>query len=259
MMKHTLKTMKRGFTLIELLMVIAIIAILASILFPVFGRARENARRSSCQSNLKQIGLAFMQYNQDFDETQPFDDLGSVGGVSWSGIWMYQMQPYIKSYQILRCPSDSNANIPAAFAGNSSYVINNMYNNMGGTTSGAFSSRTGATRLVTLSAFTSPSTTVMTLDNTGNNECVLAPTTGGGQSGWSWEGTTNLTTTGAFRTWSAAGNMGMGERHLDTINVLYVDGHVKASKLDALRKDVISVNTPGGVKTPVYKLFTLQQ
>jgi len=58
----------RGFTLIELLVAIAVIAILAAILFPVFARARENARRSSCTSNLKQQGLAIMQYAQDYDE-----------------------------------------------------------------------------------------------------------------------------------------------------------------------------------------------
>ena len=62
---------KRGFTLIELLVVIAIIAILAAILFPVFARAREAARKSSCQSNLKQFGSAFMMYTQDYDECFP--------------------------------------------------------------------------------------------------------------------------------------------------------------------------------------------
>ncbi len=68
-----MKNSKRfAFTLIELLVVIAIIAILAAILFPVFARARENARRSSCQSNLKQIGLGVMQYIQDYDEKYPF-------------------------------------------------------------------------------------------------------------------------------------------------------------------------------------------
>lgn len=70
---------RRGFTVIELLVVITIIAILAAILFPVFGRARENARRRSCLSNLKQMGLAILQYTQDYDERFPnnFADLGT--------------------------------------------------------------------------------------------------------------------------------------------------------------------------------------
>ncbi|RYG61182.1 DUF1559 domain-containing protein [bacterium] len=103
-MKH-LQT-RKAFTLIELLVVIAIIAILAAILFPVFGRARENARRSSCQSNLKQIGLGVMQYVQDYDEKYPKSRGG--GNQALPGTWFTDVQPYLKSKQIFQCPSDSS-------------------------------------------------------------------------------------------------------------------------------------------------------
>ncbi|RYG54847.1 DUF1559 domain-containing protein, partial [bacterium] len=101
---------RRAFTLIELLVVIAIIAILAAILFPVFGRARENARRSSCQSNLKQIGLGIMQYTQDYDENFPLSLSLSNSVTSNPPVgWADSIQPYLKSTQIYQCPSDSVA------------------------------------------------------------------------------------------------------------------------------------------------------
>ncbi len=82
-----MKRKAKGFTLIELLVVIAIIALLAAIIFPVFARARENARRSSCQSNLKQIGMGFLMYTQDSDEVYPptvyFSPDYSEAYVSW--------------------------------------------------------------------------------------------------------------------------------------------------------------------------------
>jgi len=97
---------KHGFTLIELLVVIAIIAILAAILFPVFARAREKARTATCQSNLKQIGLAAMMYASDYDEVmgnyysyRPYPTY-----LYW---WADMLQPYIKSYQVVECPSGS--------------------------------------------------------------------------------------------------------------------------------------------------------
>jgi prepilin-type N-terminal cleavage/methylation domain-containing protein/prepilin-type processing-associated H-X9-DG protein len=103
---------RKAFTLIELLVVIAIIAILAAILFPVFGRARENARRSSCQSNMKQIGLAFVQYAQDYDEIMPRSSSSVLAQT-----WMQLIEPYgmktgttttgTGNAPYLRCPSDT--------------------------------------------------------------------------------------------------------------------------------------------------------
>jgi prepilin-type N-terminal cleavage/methylation domain-containing protein len=98
----------RGFTLIELLVVIAIIAILAAILFPVFARAREQARKSACASNCRQIGLALMMYAQDYDETLVMRYYGRNNELSWKDV----MEPYLKNRDIYRCPSNPRAQTP---------------------------------------------------------------------------------------------------------------------------------------------------
>jgi len=97
--------MKRGFTLIELLVVIAIIAILAAILFPVFARAREKARQTSCLSNVKQLGIAFICYTQDYDERLPLAPDAGIYSYLW---WDHSLTPYIKNTQIYVCPSDTS-------------------------------------------------------------------------------------------------------------------------------------------------------
>jgi prepilin-type N-terminal cleavage/methylation domain-containing protein/prepilin-type processing-associated H-X9-DG protein len=102
---------RNGFTLIELLVVIAIIAILAAILFPVFARARENARRASCQSNLKQIGLGIMQYTQDYDEKLPGRLIGYDTDTVNYKTWREVVQPYVKSTQIFACPSNTRNSV----------------------------------------------------------------------------------------------------------------------------------------------------
>ena len=111
--------MKKAFTLIELLVVIAIIAILAAILFPVFATAREKARQTACLSNLKQIGLAYAQYEQDFDEVVPQGTGASYGwGMGWAG----QIYPYVKSTQTFLCPDDAQPNDVISYAVNANLV-----------------------------------------------------------------------------------------------------------------------------------------
>jgi prepilin-type N-terminal cleavage/methylation domain-containing protein len=116
---------RKAFTLIELLVVIAIIAILAAILFPVFARAREQARRTSCLSNMKQIGIALFMYAQDYDETLPkrrlCDGPGTnfavcsptyekrADGNAYEQTWKNLLYPYIKNYQVFKCPSNDAA------------------------------------------------------------------------------------------------------------------------------------------------------
>jgi len=102
----------RGFTLIELLVVIAIIAILAAILFPVFQSVRENARRTACLSNLKQIGLGYTQYYQDSDEVLPGLFYRGPAAITFPGettprsvyTWVEYLEPYTKSHGIYHCP-----------------------------------------------------------------------------------------------------------------------------------------------------------
>jgi prepilin-type N-terminal cleavage/methylation domain-containing protein/prepilin-type processing-associated H-X9-DG protein len=122
---------RRGFTLIELLVVIAIIAILAAILFPVFAKAREKARQTSCLAHLKQIGTSVMMYAQDYDETYPqsYQDVSSGAG-SAAQIpltWPNRLMPYIKNTQLYKCPSDgrpANADFPGCRLWPQSYCWN---------------------------------------------------------------------------------------------------------------------------------------
>jgi prepilin-type N-terminal cleavage/methylation domain-containing protein/prepilin-type processing-associated H-X9-DG protein len=118
----------KGFTLIEILVVVAIISLLAAILFPVFARARENARRASCLSNLKQLSLAITMYTQDYDEFYPIGykyGATDVGGAYWDR----DILPYIKNSQIFECPgaddtSGIDVTVRTSFENNVRYGMN---------------------------------------------------------------------------------------------------------------------------------------
>lgn len=248
--KHT------AFTLIELLVVIAIIAILAAILFPVFAKAREKARQASCMSNLKQMGLAIMQYTQDADETWPYDACGYIGsstactnqpGIFDGGLttpiaydplanpytWCSRIQPYVKSYAIFQEPSSQYIT--------SSVVPEN--HRLGYWSNGAIwmdpstvtANQPGARSEASVGA--SPANTVLVYDN------IDAKTIGNIR--YAYYRPAYLPSTA--KPWTdygtfAPNNAAIANRqgpHVDIFNVLWVDGHVKALKHDALMNAIM--------------------
>jgi prepilin-type N-terminal cleavage/methylation domain-containing protein/prepilin-type processing-associated H-X9-DG protein len=266
-----------GFTLIELLVVIAIIAILASILFPVFGRARENARRSSCQSNLKQIGLGMLQYSQDYDELLVNGWYGAGPSESEKPKvkykWMDAILPYLKSNQIFTCPSWGATGDLVAPAGGGpnggntggqqgvatgnfipstdltaqwdnrnygSYAINTAYWASG--TSG----RKGpgnSNPPQAMSGVGSPATTIWVADGNGSYGIVWAEVASNpvpiGNGTAKRLGENNYT------------DGSLVERHLDTSNLLFCDGHVKSMKMSQL----LEKSNDGDNS---YRLFTMK-
>ncbi|RYX83362.1 DUF1559 domain-containing protein [bacterium] len=189
---------RSGFTLIELLVVIAIIAILAAILFPAFARARENARRTSCASNLKQIGLGVLQYQQDYDERYPIRAYGPSPGNYV--VWGQVIQPYIKSTQLFQCPSNTKgqvitdgetAALPQVATG---YAMNPRFDQL------------------STAAINEVSRKILVGERTSNYA-------NSGMAWWDWG---NSGSTGFA-------NEGFGG-HLGTMNLLYADGHVKSLK-----------------------------
>lgn len=234
--------LKQGFTLIELLVVIAIIALLAAILFPVFARARENARKSSCANNLKQIGLAAYQYSQDYDElvvssygayTNP-----TVGGTVY---WMGLILPYIKNTQVFQCPSATK------------FTESNPLNPQGATYGHQHNNIGWGMPTPSLADFGSSSGTLIFSDlgryNVGgaaewDNLKNGVETFTTSSNVYSRSYTQCLTCPGAPTCCGDATTV--VPRHLGTCNVAFLDGHVKAMKIAVLTAPFFNTAVRGG-------------
>lgn len=255
----TAKGGRAGFTLIELLTVIAIIALLAAILFPVFARARENARRASCQSNLKQIGLGFAQYLQDYDERYPAGNYfwcsyDAPGGSSPStyesckdygmsfytdsdGLllqWYSRIFPYVKNYQIYDCPSNDYLPRQDSIYGgweingiaNGSYGWNTDDNNV--TIFAPGTNQPG----INNSQVPDPSGTLLVGEVGQKADGTKAPS---GTNPWKVSGNPN----GQTQVCDPASD------HFGGSNVLFADGHVKWK----LKSDLVYTGAPKGIWT----------
>jgi len=226
---------KSAFTLIELLVVVAIIGVLAAILFPVFARARENARRTSCASNLKQMGLSLMMYTQDYDEKYPLLSYRAPSGQRmWfvnSANWPMLLQQYGTTRQLLQCPSEPTAGSSAYYYGGASgdyaaSISDYAYNLYLGTNKDSPAQGTQGSPGVSMATLTSPALTVAFIDYISNN---------GGNTGHSSGklNSSNLDSTNCIQ-WPASCQPGLATfptgiatRHLSGQNVTFADGHVK--------------------------------
>jgi len=196
--------MRKGFTLIELLVVIAIIAILAAILFPVFARAREKAKQTSCLSNLKQMGLAAMMYISDYDDTLFPRCTGSWGGpdcVFWFPVSEERpgfIYPYVKNLQVFVCPSSPRRR-------GYGYNFGLGYYSM--------------------SEIDSPAAKVLFSDDTFGSGILYHPSQG--IYNWGANFVTPPGSTGSAIVWGV--NCPYG-RHNDMVNVAFCDGHAKVMR-----------------------------
>jgi prepilin-type N-terminal cleavage/methylation domain-containing protein/prepilin-type processing-associated H-X9-DG protein len=221
---------RRAFTLIELLVVIAIIAILASILFPVFSRARENARRSSCASNMKQVALGVLQYAEDNDgRMMPYRNVDATGVVSGNVNRFDPVQPYLKSDQLLFCPSSPRLKNVTANAEKNAYQDTHYGLPANVNPNSGF--------IAVMTNLDTSITTTMRLDSLPEpaRTCMIGETTENGPEGDGYKKNGWGKSIFGARTYgSAVDNILHRDRHLGGSNYAYLDGHVKWLKAETV-------------------------
>ena len=244
MLSPVVKSSKRsGFTLIELLVVIAIIAILAAILFPVFAKAREKARQTSCLSQTKQLGLAFIQYYQDYDEKLPAGSINTVDTTDNAGAgWAGQIYSQVKSVSIYKCPDDSTANGPTFNNVVQVPVSYGFNSNAAGQTQAIYNNVAKSVLLFETVGNTADVTNISSAAKTsgdansfagngivnGGAGAVDNPATATGSGGVAAYATGYLAGSGATATGTNVGQFAtVTGRHSDGSNFLMADGHSK--------------------------------
>jgi len=208
---------RKGFTLIELLVVIAIIAILAAILFPVFAQAREKARQTVCLSNEKQIGLGIIQYVQDYDEVMPHHQFYDGATASTFRTWQDAIDPYMKSHDVYRCPSNPYNRVKVA-GGKVDYPISYAPNE-------ALMPNWDKTWSTSLARIDSPANTVTVVESRASWAALSA-------NSIIWDSALGEWTAGYYAPGAPKPGAGDGDafHHNHFINTIFSDGHAKATK-----------------------------
>jgi prepilin-type N-terminal cleavage/methylation domain-containing protein/prepilin-type processing-associated H-X9-DG protein len=202
---------RRAFTILELLIVLGIVAVLAAFIFPVFARARQNARRASCQTHLKQIGLGMMQYSRDYDEKMPLSL--TEQGETWVDI----IHPYIKSDAVFLCPNDLTPfPLNNLHRRRTSYALNQLYAHI--PRERLFGIPGSGPRSIGMVKIKAPAATIAAGDSSDYLQVTMAPRST----------TVALSLNAAPPYFGDGGKHGrFAGRHLEGANWLYLDGHVK--------------------------------
>jgi len=255
-MNPLINSLRKAFTLIEMLVVVAIIALLAAILFPVFSSAREKGRQAACESNLKQIGEGLIQYNQDYDEYEPYIAFwGGGSGTTYEAGWQDAVFPYVRAEAVFDCPDEGITSAYAyqykggqsklgSYLANCAFPKEDYFGSPDTGMHGPFKeplSFADMVPAVTLPEMTSPSTLAFCFDGSGRLNGTWDNPPNNGFAPYD-DDPNDLCTSkiidgvpGAYdQACTQGGNDFITCRHTSEVNILWCDGHCKSITLSQL-------------------------